>query len=43
MRGLVIALGIVAVLYAADRISFDGKYSRSLTEITSKALHHFGR
>jgi hypothetical protein len=43
MRGLVIALSVAAALYAVDRISFDGKYSRALTDITSKALHHFGR
>ena len=43
MRGLMIALGVVAALYAADRIGFDDKYSRALTDITRTVWHHFAR
>ena len=43
MRGLVIALGIVAALYAADSIGFDGKYSGALTDMTRAMWRNFTR
>ena len=43
MRGVVIAICVIAAIYAADKIAADGRYSRSLTEMTSKVWHHFYR